>query len=385
MIQNTQLQGKRIDEETWKNLIYLSACAVNGKIPEIQKVKSSTDKLFSAARRHMLAATVGMALEEAGIRNEIFDQAIAAAQRKNALLDADRARVLASLEKAGIWYMPLKGVLLKDLYPRYGMREMVDNDILIDPEHRNDVRRIMEDLGFVTKLYEDNNHDVYHKKPVSSFEMHVYLVNGRSNDALLTYYLNIKDRLLKDKENQYGYHFSDNDFYLFLMAHEYKHYVEGGTGLRSLLDIYVYLKQKQKNLDWNYIQMEIQKMDIANFEKVNKALAMHLFEGENLSTSEEEMLEYIISSGAYGTIENDTANQINKAGGRLKFALSRITLTHEEMLNEYPVLQKAPWLYPVMWVWRFIRMFFINHKYFMYQLKAALGIVTPPKGKPSDH
>ena len=127
--------------------------------------------------------------------------------------------------------MPLKGSLLKDLYPRYGMRQMSDNDILFDSSRAEDVRQIMESMGFTTKHFGHGNHDVYFKKPVSNFEMHTSIIN-RNNERMFEYYRNVKERLIKNDNDACGYHFSDEDFYIFMIAHEYKHYTGGGTGLR---------------------------------------------------------------------------------------------------------------------------------------------------------
>ena len=358
-----------------KLVAYLCSCAVNGTVPEEERLQGTDPELlYEAAQKHLLQAAVGMALESAGIRTQKFTQAIAASQRKNALLDADRAQVLTALEKEGIWYMPLKGCLMKDLYPRYGMRQMADNDILVDPDRRNDVRKIMEGLGFSTEHYDVSNHDVYHKLPVSNFEMHVYLINGESNDELETYYMNVKDRLIKDERTEYGYHFTEEDFYLFMIAHEYKHYVLSGTGLRSLLDTYVYVKRKEKELDWEYIRRESIKMGVADFENMNRSLAVHLFDGEKLTVEEQKTLDYIISSGTYGTIANGVENKIQK-NGRMGFFLSRVFVPMNTMKNLYPVLRKAPWLYPAVDLWRIISKFFTNNKKYMYEVKAALGLV----------
>ena len=134
------------------DLVYLAACAVNGQVPEKSRTEGMDLSLvYEAAQNHKLAAAAGMALESAGIRNGAFVQAVAKAMRKNALLDADRAELTRKLEEAGIWYMPLKGAILKDLYPRYGMREMADNDILVDAARAQDVGRIMQELGFEVK------------------------------------------------------------------------------------------------------------------------------------------------------------------------------------------------------------------------------------------
>jgi len=65
--------------------------------------------------------------------------------------------------------------------------------------------------------------------------------------------------------------------------------------------------------------------------------------------------------------------EINEKGQR-GFFFSRLSLSKEDILNQYPVLRKAPFLYPVMWIWRLIRRFFGNHAKFMYELRAAFGI-----------
>lgn len=360
-------------------LIHLCACAVKGIDPDVHVIEGiSIEELFQLAQKHLLTAAVGMALESAGIKEQRFTQAIAQAQRKNALLDADRAKVLAALEEAGIWYMPLRGAILKDLYPRYGMRQMADNDILFDPRRRADVKAIMETLGFSMEEYGQSNDDVYHKKPVSNFEMHVSLFNSRNNNQLASYYSDVKDRLIKDEGNRYGYHFSDEDFYLFLIAHEYKHYTLGGTGLRSLLDTYVYLQRKGNNLDWNYIRCQAKELCISDFEQQNRELALKLFDGKPLAESEKKMLNYMFSSGTYGTFENSVSHQI-KRKGRLGYFLSKLALPYEIILAKYPVLKKLPFLYPIIWVWGLFYLFFTYRGKMLYALKAALGLVKKEK------
>ena len=143
-------------------VIWLTACALHGTVPDAERVSGmDLSDLLAAAGKHQLTAAVGMALQDAGIRDGPFAQAVAKAQRKSALLDADSAALYAQLERMGIWYMPLKGAVLKSLYPRYGMREMADVDVLVDPRRAKDVRIVMESLGFSRTSFGRGNHDVY--------------------------------------------------------------------------------------------------------------------------------------------------------------------------------------------------------------------------------
>ncbi|MBO7385320.1 MAG: nucleotidyltransferase family protein, partial [Clostridia bacterium] len=139
------------EEETrcLRTAAYLAACAVNGDTADVSFV-SDPDAVLAAAGRHGMSAIVAMALEKAGMRSERTASAIATALRREAVFEAAAEEVKQRLEAEGIWYVLLKGMKLKDLYPGRGMREMADCDILTDPNRMTDVRRIMEGLGFRT-------------------------------------------------------------------------------------------------------------------------------------------------------------------------------------------------------------------------------------------
>ena len=230
-----------------QNLIYLISCAVNGVKPDPERVAGmDLDAIFSLASRHMLAATVAPALKAAGIQDKRFAKALEHSALKSSTMDMEMAALFAELDAAGIWHMPLKGTVLQHLYPVYGMRQMSDHDILFDAERAKAVKSIMERLGFSTEYFDEGNHDVYHKEPVSNFEMHRELFGPSHDEKLYEYYKDVQNRLLGEG---YEKHLSPEDFYLYVTAHEYKHYTGGGTGLRSVLDTYVYLQKTKLDMD----------------------------------------------------------------------------------------------------------------------------------------
>ena len=168
-----------------ENVIYLAACMVNGDEPDTERVaQMDMEQLYQAANRHLLTGITGYALEAAGIHDPAFTQAKSKAIRKVVLFDTERAVVLAELEKAGIWYMPLKGCVLKEFYPRIGMRQMADNDILFDADRSDDVECIMERLGYSTEHYGTGVHDSYFKPPVCNIEIHRALFGIGHEDSL---------------------------------------------------------------------------------------------------------------------------------------------------------------------------------------------------------
>lgn len=343
------------------DVAYLASCAVDDTIPDAAQVsKMNLEKLYKTADRHLLTGITAMALESAGIKDEAFTQAKGKAIRKAAAFDVERSAVLAKLEEADIWYMPLKGSVLKELYPKIGMRQMADNDILIDASRTADVKTIMESLGFSPEGYTGRSvHDHYMKPPVCNFEMHRMLFGPMHDARIAEYYQDVKSRLILNDGSRYGYHLSDVDFYVYMIAHEYKHFSGGGTGLRSVLDTYVYLKSKGDALDWDYISGELDKLGIADFEARNRSLALHLFGGEKLTEQDEEMLEYILSSGTYGTVQNRVKNRIRRYGsgplGKLRYVMSRVFLPMDTVRAVFPLFAKCPILLPFLPLYRIYR------------------------------
>lgn len=372
-----------MDKAEYKNAImdvaYLCACAVNGQIPDAVRVSGmNIGHLYSAADRNLLTGITAIALESAGVKDPAFTQAKGKAIRKVAAFDLEREAILDAFEKAGIWYLPLKGAVLKDLYPMIGMRQMADNDILCDASRTADVRAIMESHGFETdKAYGHGAHDSFFKPPVYNFEMHRTLFSANHDKKIRSYYENVKERLKCVDGKEFEQRFSDEDFYVYLIAHEHKHYSGGGTGLRSLLDTYVYILNKGKTLDWDYISGEIEKLGITDFESKNRSLAMHLFCGDALSCEDQSILDYVISSGTYGTVENRVNNGIAKKGdgiiGKVRYVFSRIFLPLDVVRSSFPLFIKYPVLLPFLPFYRAIRGLTIRRNILKTELKTIAG------------
>lgn len=360
---------------TFYNLIYLCGCAVNGTIPSESFISEMDMKqLYAAAKYHTLTSITACTLESAGIQDNKFCTAKEKAIRKNIFLDTERKRLFSFCEENGIWYMPLKGSVLKELYPDFSMRQMADNDILFDTEYRSEIKKYFEDNGYSVISYNQGNHDVYEKLPVLNFEMHTSLFGQAHDNRWKNYYKNIKEKLIKDSNNSYGYHFSDDDFYIYIITHEYKHYSGSGTGIRSLLDCYVYLQAKQDTLNWDYITQECQKLGISDFEKKSRQLSQKVF-GKALPTdfekfcnylseTETEMLKYYLTSGVYGTLERRIENRVanfqkdSKSKSKFRYILSRIFPGMDTYKSTFPFFYKHKWLLPIGWLYRLIRMIF---------------------------
>ena len=246
---------------------------------------------------------------------------------------------------------------------------MCDNDILCDSGKMQDVRDIMESMGFTCDLFGQFNHDVYSKPPSIEFEIHHNLFDS-DMPRFVDYYTDVISRLKKDGNSSFGYRFSDEDFYIFMLCHMYKHYINAGTGLRSLLDLYVFNRSHRAKLDLEYVAQELKTLGIEEYERSVRNLADKAFGQEGSDVSESEELEYFVFSGYCGTEGNANYNYLNKQLGgddsgssKRKYLLRRIFISGDDLRKSYPFFYRHKALYPLLLIYRPIK-----------------GAVTHPKG-----
>lgn len=356
---------------TAKDVIYLLACAVNGISPDKERIRAmDMEKLYEFCKWHTLRAAVHTALKSAGVTDHEFEQAYNKAVRKNIMLDVERTAISEELEKNGIWYMPLKGSILKDLYPENGMREMADNDVLYDSTKQQKVKELMLSMGYTAESVGKHHHDTYMKPPVLNFELHTVLF-GANIEHLHDYYREPQRLMIQDEGKKFGYHMSDEDFYVYVTAHEYKHFSSGGTGIRNLLDCYVYVKSKGDSLDWKYITEQCRQMKIDDFESSRRALAIKVFSSSELpvlNDAEQALLEEYIKYGTYGTVENHMAH-FAPHRSKTKNILRNMFPSMNYMKTSVKFVGKCPFLYPLGVVYRWGRVLLIRRKYLSTILK----------------
>lgn len=358
-------------------LIYIIACCLGGKKVEKELLSHvELGNIYTAAKNHSLIAIAATALEEVQVFSARASDLKNNSIRKNMLFDSERAEILKEFESRGIKYLPLKGVFLKDLYPSVGLRQMADNDILFDAEYRSVVRDIFLSRGYEIEHYEEGNHDVYIKEPIFNFEMHVSLFSNGEMAGFYEYYKDAFSIAKKDVGHNYSYSLSDEDFYVYLKAHEYKHYINSGTGIRSLSDVFVFLKAKESSLDFDYINRECEKLGILEYERLTRELAFKVLnpevakemvladrgEGDSpLTDTEAELLLGFTDSATYGTREKFLINLVEKERKRygtsarkakLIYILKIIFPDMKYYRKRFPKASKCKLLIPFLWVIR---------------------------------
>ena len=285
--------------------------------------------------------------------------------RKAVSFEEERKALCAYLNEQGIDYLPLKGIIIKDYYPDQFSREFADNDILFDEKKDKLVKEFFVKRDYEVEAFRKSNHDVFQKKPFFNFEMHRALFGETGDNGLIIKYFNSYLNKSAIKENKEHY-LSDEDFYIYFTAHSYKHYHGSGCGIRTLIDYYLYVKKS--NLDFDYINKELDKLNLVDFSNQIRAISQKVFDDEPLSEEEEQVLLYIASSGTYGTLEHSVAKGV-KAKGKFGYFMSRIFPPYCFYKYAYPWAYYCPILIPFAWLARFFRVLFKNPKKAKNELK----------------
>ena len=110
---------------------------------------------------------------------------------------------------------------------------------------------------------------------------------------------------------------------------------------------------KRKNLDWNYISSRLEKYGISDYENQIKRLAKSVFNENELSEEDKKLLKTFTDFGIYGDDEGKIMQQYSASGAG--YYLHRLFPKKADMLFNYPILERKPYLLPIMLVHRFFK------------------------------
>ena len=338
----------------------LMAFVIDGSDPGIGKDTEIDHKeLFSFARSHSIANVIAVALEQLNMMPPQYASEYSRAYKtglvREATQEVETQDISEELCRRGIKHMLLKGSVMKHLYPSPDLRSMCDVDILYDTAHKNELDEIMTDRGYILAEVSgtDNVNISYVKKPFMNIEFHGVLMD-KDVPLYNSYFGTDFEHTVPDGDFKAKY--PDEDFFVFMAAHLAKHYFNGGTGLRSLADIWLYLRKKP-NLDMDKVKVKLKAIELDEFTDIIIGVTGVLFDGNEPTTLQSEVIEYIFHSGTYGTQAHKNADGMEDSG-KMKFLLRRLFPGKAFMAINYPAVGKCALLLPIFWVIRLFRVLF---------------------------
>ena len=230
------------------------------------------------------------------------------------------------------------------------MRTSCDIDVLVKTEDlKAAIGALVEKRQY--KYAGPNSHDVSLFAPSGvHVELHFDLVEeGHANLSSTVLQAVWGDVTLREKYG-YWYEMSDEFFYFYHIAHMAKHFENGGCGIRPFIDLWILDSIPAADHDRRDALLE--KGGLLRFANVARKLSRVWLGGEKADTLSQRMQEFILHGGTYGSTDNRVALQQRKRGGRIGYLFARVFAPYDKLKGYYPILEKHPWLLPVMQVRR---------------------------------
>lgn len=337
------------------------------------------DALYRLAKRHGVACTIADAVCQAkGVPDDIkrkFEKERLIIIAQQVLCDRAAQEIYANLDRNQIRGVVLKGTLLKSLYPQPYYRSMSDIDIYVEEADIQRMHPLMMEAGYHAEVIGVSNHYEYMRDNMVTVEFHPDLESldseyGRRILApkhpqthSISEIMDIWAHTLPVEGHGYVLQMEPEYHYVYVILHMLKHFLGSGTGIRSVMDVWVMNKHYAGKWDRDVINDLLENFGLQGFEKYSVALAGRWFGPQDAadvsSDVDEQALDafesYILGSGTYGIIDNSIASRMeykSDPAAKVRFFLKVFFLPYDAMKNQYPLLRKAPVLLPVMWVYR---------------------------------
>lgn len=362
-------------QEYQKVIINLLKASINKKkISFDEDNKIDWNNLVSEAKQHKISALIYSSIDRNSLtyidnknldiwKQEIFKDSLIQIRNINSTL-----KLINNLNNQGIEVILLKGLVLRDLYPRLEYRTMSDVDILIREKDYFRVKNYLIKNDF--EYYENNNpiHQGFVNSNKLFIEVHWRLINDN--------YLN---RDMREFEEEVwkrvidydicGVHYKTlctEDFLIHMCLHLAVHTKCSGFGLRQLYDMAVFINNM--NINWEKFCSRVCLYGISKFTKGIFELLHQIFdikvpknvlENQYVNNQEIEiLLNNILASGANGIKEEINGFEIlckcrNKEQyvySNLKRIFKLFFPTRSELSDRYEYAKKHSLFLPIAWL-----------------------------------
>ena len=257
-------------------------------------------------------------------------------------------KIGGALDEAKIPYIPLKGAVLRILYPSPHLRTSCDIDVLVKEESLDEaVEAIENTTDFVKK--KRYYHDISMVNSQVHLELHFSILENMENiDKLLS---QVWDYAVPDKGSRYK---MTPEYLIFhVVAHMSYHMVHGGLGIRPFLDLWL-LRTKTE-----YVEALVRQMcsdcGILTFYEKSCDLADSWMMEKSVPEGLVLLEEYALLGGVFGSKETTVASALRRRNS-FNYLFHRLFLSVDVLASENPELQEKPYLMPIFQMKRWLRL-----------------------------
>ncbi len=375
-------------------MMYLAGCGAQAVSPVPPEQAMRWERVLQYASEQFVDDLVCYAVTLAEFElpahiRELARQKVRRSATANTMRRMGLQRVLENCKRVGLKVAIIKGYAVSDDYASPEIRTSADIDLFVSEEEEEKALLVFVANGFIHRGRTPEAKDTILFHPmVGHVELHIRYFEQ------LAYRLWYKDvdisrqAELVEKETEAGayYALEITDHLLFVMLHMMKHFIGGGCSLKMLLDIGMMLKAHTHEINYQRLRAVLEGLQ---YTKAMQAFIYILCKycgldiwrnplaGEGGISVADELVEDMEKGGALGKKDESHTS----ANGRKMYnaaALKRQTSAAQYRLQlltdgfmhfpravfpkrkslqlQYGYLFRRPWLYPVAWGSRAVRM-----------------------------
>ncbi|WP_073339787.1 nucleotidyltransferase domain-containing protein [Clostridium grantii] len=306
------------------------------------------------------------------------------------------SHVLEIFNKEKIPVIVLKGLVIRDIYPKPELRTMCDADILVHKEDLDKVKKQLLKLGYIeygiTKA-----HIVFEHIKYPPIEVHWFLTYEDFFKKNVLCENEIWKKTMKVKVGgTEALSLSFEDIAVHLCLHMAIHSASSGFGVRQLCDLVLLVEKKGDLIDWSSFVNKIREYGIDKFTMAIFTICRILF---NMTVPEElnsiklvkrELLNLLIDdifeSGVHGnrTLSKMFSNKMaynshdkvgNNSWGILKRFIMFVFPPINKLSDRYAYAKKYIILLPIAWIHHFFSGVFSKEYSFFSKIKFLVSTV----------
>ncbi|MBO5359929.1 MAG: nucleotidyltransferase family protein [Clostridia bacterium] len=328
--------------------------------PDLMSDEQLVIDLFVQAKQHDVVHIVASNLKKNNILSgsaakAYTDQLYSAVLRSEKLNHAFES-VCKTLEDEKIPYIPLKGAVLRELYPEVWMRSSVDVDILVHDQDFESASQLIQDrLGY--RQTAGTSHDVTLTPDGNILiELHFCLIEEEQKIASTKILDSVWDYAKPAEENSSRYELSDPFFFFYHISHMAKHVVQGGCGIRPFLDLW--LMNRKLGCSDEETRNLLRKGSMLKFSECAQQLSEVWFSGAEHTDITRLLESYIFKGGTFGSNETRMLSDQHHNGGKRKHIFRRIFVSRKDLAYTYPIVKKYRFLTPFCEICRLFSLLF---------------------------
>ena len=319
--------------------------------------------LYAYSNRQEVAHLVGDALERLGVLSKFSDAAVEPFRRRQAVAayHAEQQRqvfeaISTAFDAEKIPYLPLKGLVIRPLYPEPWMRTAGDLDILVKQEDLERASELLTKIGARQEKKEEKHDRTFFFATGVMLELHFRLLEDERANGAKDALDEIWEHTELVAEERFEYRMEDAWLYYFHLVHAAKHLQEGTCGIRPFLDLWIINHKTNPNPEKRIKLLE--KQGLLPFYKAAEQLSEVWLSGEAHDEWTKSLESFLLAGGTFGSETTQMTMKSYENKNRFCYYLGRLFLSRERLMREDVGFQKHPHLFLFFQIKRWFHLLF---------------------------